>query len=170
MKTILLGGEALSQHDIEKWAGEVRLVNGYGPSECSVCCTLANVGVDSDPATIGHTYGAVAWVVDKDDHNVLLPIGAVGELLIEGHTLAREYLGEPEQTQAAFINESPDWLKELRRDSRLYKTGDLVQYNSDGTLRYIGRKDTQVKIRGQRVELGEIEYEIREASEPEYKS
>ncbi|PHH75682.1 hypothetical protein CDD82_4328 [Ophiocordyceps australis] len=165
LKTILVGGEPLSHHEVETWAGRVRLFNAYGPSECCVTFTLADVSLDSDPTTIGHAYGAVPWVVDKDNHNVLLPIGAVGELLIEGHTLAREYLGEPEQTEAAFINHSPPWLQGLRRGSRLYKTGDLVQYNSNGTLRYLGRKDTQVKIRGQRVELGEIEYEIRNASE-----
>ncbi|KAL4931018.1 nonribosomal peptide synthetase fmqA [Aspergillus undulatus] len=163
IKTILLGGEPMSQVDVQKWAGKVRLVNGYGPSECSVCCILADVDADSDPSIIGHVHGAVAWIVDKDDHNHLVPPGAPGELLLEGHTLARGYLGEPQKTAAAFID-SPPWLRELRPSSRLYKTGDLVQYAADGTVRYIGRKDTQVKIRGQRVELGEIEHQIHQAS------
>lgn len=164
IKTILLGGEPMSQVDVQMWAGRVRLVNGYGPSECSVCCVLADVFAGSDPSNIGHTYGAVSWIVDKDNHNRLAPPGAPGELLLEGPILARGYLGEPEKTAAAFIDSPPPWLQGLRSGSRLYKTGDLVQYAVDGTIRYIGRKDTQVKIRGQRVELGEIEHQIRQAS------
>ncbi|KJZ72707.1 hypothetical protein HIM_07899 [Hirsutella minnesotensis 3608] len=163
VKTILLGGEPMSRLDMQMWLGKVRLVNGYGPSECSVCCVLADVESDCEPSNIGYTYGALSWVVDKDDQDILLPIGSVGELVIEGHTLAREYLDELDKTAAAFIK-SPRWLRALRPDSRLYKTGDLVQYNPNGTLKYIGRKDTQVKIRGQRVELGEIEHMIRETS------
>ena len=87
--------------------------------------------------------------------------GAPGELVLEGHTLARGYLGQPEKTAAAFIDLPPPWLQELRPGSRFYKTGDMVQYEVDGTIRYIGRIDTQVKIRGQRVEFGEIEHQIR---------
>ncbi|KAI9368043.1 hypothetical protein BJX61DRAFT_546918 [Aspergillus egyptiacus] len=164
LKTILLGGEPMSPVDVQMWAGKVRLVNGYGPSECSVCCILADVFADSDPSNIGHTYGAVSWIVDKDNHNRLAPPGAPGELLLEGPILARGYLGEPEKNAAAFIESSPPWLQDLRSGSRLYKTGDLVRYSVDGTIQYIGRKDTQVKIRGQRVELGEIEHHIRQAS------
>lgn len=163
VKTILLGGEAMSQHDIESWAGKVELVNGYGPSEASVCCVLADVDLNSDPSNIGHAYGIVPWIVDKDDHNKLVPTGAIGELVLEGHTLARGYLGDTGKAAAAFLEESPEWLRGLRPKSRLYKTGDLVQYNFDGTIRYLGRKDTQVKIRGQRVELGEIEHQIRQS-------
>ncbi|KAK1144635.1 Nonribosomal Peptide Synthase (NRPS) [Aspergillus melleus] len=164
LETILLGGESLSQHDVQTWAGKVQLVNGYGPSECSVSCVLADVNPDSDPSNIGKTYGILSWIVDKDDHNKLVPIGAVGELVLEGHPLARGYLNEPDKTAAAFIESSPSWLQGLRPSSRLFKTGDLVQYNTGGTLRYIGRKDTQVNIRGQRVELGEIEHQIMQTS------
>ncbi|KAI9038003.1 acetyl-CoA synthetase-like protein [Aspergillus affinis] len=164
LKTILLGGEPLSQHDVQTWASKIQLVNGYGPSECSVCCVLADVNPDSDPSRIGKTFGVLSWIVDKDDHNKLVPIGAVGELVLEGHALARGYLNEPEKTAAAFIETSPLWHQGVRSNSRLYKSGDLVQYNADGSLRYIGRKDTQVKIRGQRVELGEIEHQIMQTS------
>ena len=163
VKTILLGGEPMSQHDIETWAGKVELVNGYGPSECSVCCVLADVDLRSDPSNIGHAYGIAPWVVDKDDHGILVPIGGIGELVLEGPSLARGYLGDAGKAAASFLHEAPLWLKDLRPQSRLYKTGDLVQYNPDGTIRYIGRKDTQVKIRGQRVELGEIEQQIRQS-------
>lgn len=163
VKTILLGGEPMSQKDIETWAGRVQLVNGYGPSECSVCCILADVDVQSDPSNIGYAYGIVPWIVDKDDHNRLMPIGGIGELVLEGPSLARGYLGDTGKAASAFLEEVPSWLRSKRSQSRLYKTGDLVQYNPDGTIRYIGRKDTQVKIRGQRVELGEIEQQIRQS-------
>lgn len=163
VKTILLGGEPMSQHDIDTWAGKVELVNGYGPSECSVCCVLADVDLGSDPSNIGHAYGIAPWIVDKDDHDRLVPIGGIGELVLEGPSLARGYLGDAGKATASFLREAPLWLGDLRPQSRLYKTGDLVQYNSDGTIRYIGRKDTQVKIRGQRVELGEIEQQIRQS-------
>ena len=85
----------------------------------------------------------------------------VGELLVEGPVLAREYLKDPEQTAAAFI-EAPQWLKELRPTShgRLFRTGDLARYNPDGTFVYVGRKDTQVKLRGCRIELSEVEHHL----------
>jgi acyl-CoA synthetase (AMP-forming)/AMP-acid ligase II len=86
--------------------------------------------------------------------------GAVGEMLVEGPTLARGYLNNPEKTAEAFIYD-PSWAtdtNEAGEKRRFYKSGDLVRYNSaQGALTYIGRKDTQVKLHGQRVELGEIE-------------
>ncbi|KAG9375627.1 hypothetical protein A1F94_013765 [Pyrenophora tritici-repentis] len=96
----------------------------------------------------------------------LAPLGAVGELLVEGPILARGYLNDAEKTAAAFIDD-PAWLLEgcdqhAGRRGRLYKTGDLVYYNADGNLVYVNRKDAQVKVRGQRVELGEIEHHVRE--------
>ena len=162
--TFLVGGEPVSRHDVQTWAGKVRLVNSYGPAECSMSCTLADVNPGSDPSNIGFALGVKTWIVDKDDHNVLLPVGAIGELVLEGHMLARGYLKDPEKTAAAFLETSPPWLQGLRPKSRLYKTGDLVQYHTDGSLRYIARKDTQVKIRGQRVELGEIEQQVHHSS------
>lgn len=164
VRTVVLGGEPMSRHDVQAWAGQVLLINGYGPSESSISCSFAHLRRDSDPLNIGKSAAGVFWVVDRDDHEQLLPIGAIGELLIEGHILARGYLGEATKTAAAFLEISPPWLRKLRPRSRLYKTGDLVQYNSDGSLRYVGRKDTQIKIRGQRVELGEVEHQIRHAS------
>ncbi|KAJ6442239.1 nonribosomal peptide synthase [Purpureocillium lavendulum] len=162
VETVLLGGEAMAQRDIDTWSKQVRLVNGYGPSECSICCALADVTPESKPANIGYTRGAVSWVVDKEDAEILVPVGAVGELLLEGPILARGYLNNLDKTDEVFINATA-WLKRLRPKSRPYKTGDLVQYEVDGTLKYVGRKDTQVKVRGQRVELSEIEHHIRES-------
>lgn len=164
VQSVILGGEPLSRLDVETWAGKVQLVNSYGPSEASVSCAAADVNLRSDPSSIGHVFGVASWIVDKSDHNKLVPIGAVGELVLEGYTLARGYLDDPEKTAQVVPSSSPAWLQGLRPHSRLYKTGDLVQYNSNGSIRFIGRKDTQVKIRGQRVELGEIEHHIRQSS------
>jgi acyl-CoA synthetase (AMP-forming)/AMP-acid ligase II len=95
--------------------------------------------------------GSVGWIASPSDSSKLAAIGSVGELIIEGSVVTRGYLDDPEKTAAAYIDR-PVWLQAFREtfgtegaSGRLYKTGDLVQYNTDGTLRYIGRKDTQVK-------------------------
>ncbi|KAE8382027.1 hypothetical protein BDV26DRAFT_49940 [Aspergillus bertholletiae] len=164
LKTLALGGEALSQIDVTTWADKLHLINGYGPSECSVAATInPHLTPAADPANIGRGYGAVCWVVHPDDHNRLVPIGAVGELLIQGPIVARGYLNEPTKTEAVFLDEAPVFLQNMTSKPapfRLYKTGDLVRNNSDGTISFIGRKDRQVKLRGQRLELGEIEQRL----------
>jgi len=83
----------------------------------------------------------------------------VGELLIEGPTVSRGYLNDPGRTADVFIS-SPTWLKKTRASSRLYKTGDLVRYNENGEIIFCGRKDAQVKVHGQRLELSEIEHQL----------
>ncbi|KAH3208273.1 hypothetical protein KXV77_000573, partial [Aspergillus fumigatus] len=101
-----------------------------------------------------------------DNHNSLAPIGRIGELLIEGPLLARGYLNDPVKTRESFI-EDPSWIRHfgLAKGRRMYKTGDLVRYNPDGTLCYIGRKDKQIKVRGHRVELLEIEHHLAAPAE-----
>ena len=94
-----------------------------------------------------------------------MPVGTVGELVIEGHTAARGYLGDEVKTANSFIKD-PVWATRLAAEmgfetARIYKTGDLVRYNSDGSVSYIGRKDTQIKLNGQRIELGEIEFHVK---------
>lgn len=173
LRTLVLGGEAITQSNVDTWASSVRLLNSYGPAECSICCAVSELSDGSrlteeqkqqiDPANIGWALpSAILWIANPQNHNVLSPIGAVGELLIEGPILAREYLHDPERTAAAFI-ESPAWAAGSVPPRRLYKTGDLVRYASDGTMRFVGRKDHQVKIRGQRTELGDIEHHLTTA-------
>ncbi|EFW14554.1 peptide synthetase [Coccidioides posadasii str. Silveira] len=116
---------------------------------------------DGDPLNIGRGYGGTTWVVEAENHNKLVPIGAAGELLIGGPIVGREYLNRPQQTTDAFVA-SPPWMTSKGESSRVYKTGDLVRQLADGTLVYLGRKDTQVKLRGQRIELGEIEHFARD--------
>ncbi|KAI2479954.1 Nonribosomal peptide synthetase 3 [Pyrenophora tritici-repentis] len=161
LSTLALGGEMVRSTDWDIWEGHVRLIHAYGPTEC---CVFSNACFDvnaSRSAVIGKSIASVSWVVNPDDHHRLAPLGSVGELLVEGPILARGYLDDVEKTAAAFICD-PAWLLEIGRRGRLYKTGDLVRYNADGDLVYMGRKDGQVKIRGQRVELGEIEHHVRE--------
>ncbi|EFR05134.1 HC-toxin synthetase, partial [Nannizzia gypsea CBS 118893] len=161
VRTIVLSGEAMTQDVINKWDSEVRLLNVYGPAECSIQSTV-QTAVAADPVNIGHAITGASWVVSPSDHNRLMPIGAIGELLIEGSHVGRGYIDNPENTRKVFI-QSTEWLPEFRKDHQaLYKTGDLVQYQPDGSLRYIGRKDTQVKLRGQRIELAEVEHYARE--------
>ncbi|PHH81937.1 hypothetical protein CDD82_7476 [Ophiocordyceps australis] len=161
-----LGGEAVSASDAAAWSRHTRLVIAYGPSECTVACTV-NWDL-SRSRGIGVGVGGLTWIVDAQCHDVLMPIGAVGELLIEGPVVAMGYLNQAELTSQVFI-EDPAWLTAghgqvaAGRGGRLYKTGDLVRYEAKGggLLEFVGRKDQQVKLRGQRVELAEVEHHVR---------
>ncbi|KAJ4410241.1 hypothetical protein N0V85_003999 [Neurospora sp. IMI 360204] len=172
-----LGGEAVSAADAAAWSrGKTSVIVAYGPSECTVGCTVNNVFARDEEAkkkgfttgNIGTGVGGCGWVVDPNDHDRLVPVGAVGELLMEGPVVGLGYLGEEEKTKEVFI-EDPKWLvaghgaAHPGRHGRLYKTGDLVRYDADGSgaFVFVGRKDAQVKLRGQRVELVEIEHHLR---------
>ncbi|OJJ68053.1 hypothetical protein ASPBRDRAFT_199747 [Aspergillus brasiliensis CBS 101740] len=163
LDTILFFGETLGLGDIQRWWGNARILNIYGPSECTPYALINNIAASPQEATrIGNGAGLVTWVVDPDNHDRLIPIGETGELLLEGPLVGEGYLNEADRIARVFIHD-PVWLQQGtsghpgRRGQRLYKTGDLVRYNNDGSLTYVGRKDTQIKIHGQRVELGAIE-------------
>lgn len=162
LQNLALGGEALKQENVDRWTGKVKLFNCYGPAECAACSIGEITQQETRPGNIGRQFGGgLNWVLDPENHNRILPIGAIGELAIEGPTLARCYLDDLVKTKAAFIK-SPSWPRVARsnRPRRLYKTGDLVRQNSDGTFDFIGRKDHQLKVRGQRVEIGEVEFHL----------
>jgi amino acid adenylation domain-containing protein len=165
LRTIIVGGEPLSKAEVDTWGPHVRLLNIYGPAECCVLSTIqADVTPTTDPRDIGYGAGCTTWVVDPTDFNRLLPIGVVGELLLGGPTVGRGYLGDPQKTAAVFVDSNPSWMPSLRPEAsatRFYRTGDLVQYTPQGSLRYISRKDTQLKLRGQRIDVEEVEYHIR---------
>ncbi|GFF55149.1 nonribosomal peptide synthetase 8 [Aspergillus udagawae] len=167
LKTLVLGGEAASRSDIVRWAPYVRILNGIGQAECTVTTTMAEM----DPAVpgtpgIGRALGTNTWIVSPTDHHQLAAIGAVGELLVEGPLVGAGYLNDEVKTAASFIYD-PRWLGcapgpgGKGRRGRLYKTGDLVRYDAVGGLQFVGRKDAQVKIRGQRIELEEVEYHVQ---------
>ena len=166
IRTIVFGGEALHIKDVEPWWGHVEIVSLYGPCECTPNSTIVcNPRTLKEVTTMGKGVGLVTWVVDPEDHNILLPVGEPGELLLEGPLVGHGYLDSAVQTAASFIKD-PHWLVRgspclSGRRGLLYKTGDIVRYNEDGTLSFVGRKDTQVKIRGQRIELGEIEHALQ---------
>ncbi|KAI9720221.1 MAG: putative NRPS-like protein biosynthetic cluster [Candelaria pacifica] len=156
MRMIMVGGEPITGETIHVWEPHVDLINGWGTAECGICsCVVVDRSV---PTSIGTFMEMGAWIVDPYNTQRLLPIGAVGELIVEGPQVARGYLDEPEKTSASFIK-SPPWLKRAPR-GRLYRTGDLMRYMSDASMEYCGRRDLQVKIRGCRIELGEVEYHI----------
>ena len=163
-----LGGEAVSARDANNWGKETRIIIGYGPCECTVGCTInSSAATGRDYISIGPGNGAAMWIVNPNDHNELVPVGGVGELLVEGPIVGQGYLNDPEKTASVFIND-PTWLVAGHKDypgrqGRLYKTGDLGKYDPDGLggIVFVGRKDTQVKLRGQRVELGEIESQLK---------
>lgn len=174
MQNIYLAGEVVTGDDVTRWTPHANTFVGYGPAECTVGTVWYkvpdnNADVVLSPLPIGKGAGASTWIVDPKSSERLSPVGAVGELYLEGPLVGRGYLGDEEKTSASFIK-NPAWLLKGSPDGtipgrkgRLYKTGDLVQYcETDGILVFVGRKDTQVKLRGQRIELGEVEHHLRQ--------
>ena len=149
LETIIVAGEACSVELIKQWSAGRNFFNGYGPTEASVCATVAKCTPFDPKVTIGRPIANVqVYILDSQLQPV--PIGVPGELHIAGVGVARGYLNRPELTQEKFISNPFG-------PSKLYKTGDLARYLADGTIEYLGRIDNQVKIRGFRIELGEIE-------------
>lgn len=164
LQTLCTWGEPATADIIESWADAVELINIYGPSENSVEATSHSwsKGI-RDPIHMGKGMKAVnTWIARIDNREKLAPIGAVGELVLQGPTVARGYLHDQVRSTASFKNEVP-WLPPSSASQRMYYTGDLVRYTTNGSLEFWGRRDTQVKIRGHRVELGEIEYHINQS-------
>jgi amino acid adenylation domain-containing protein len=168
IETVVFAGEPLPNHIASRWATYARVLNMYGPAECTVKATIAVLERDSaasSASSIGRGLGLCTWVVDSQDYKRLVTVGAVGELLLEGPLVGAGYFRDTERTKKSFID-SPEWLtcgngiSHKGRQGRLYKTGDLVSYNSDGSLNFVGRKDTQTKINGQRLELSDVEHNL----------
>ncbi|TVY91840.1 Nonribosomal peptide synthetase [Lachnellula willkommii] len=172
LKTILLAGERVPTGLTNFWTNHGRrMLHMYGPTECTVgCCFLdANAQPHYD-GFIGDAYGSKIWIVDPEDHEKLMPIGAPGEFVVEGPIVGRCYLADPERTQNTFLRR-PSWFPKIleREPDRFYRTGDLGRLTKSGAFEIFGRKDTQTKIRGLRVEIQEIEHQIREACEANIK-
>ncbi|RAK75433.1 putative nonribosomal peptide synthase [Aspergillus fijiensis CBS 313.89] len=160
LKTIVLGGEPLSESDIATWSPHVDFHEAYGPAECAMLTTTAvHLQPGSPPSNVGLPPNASCWIVDPDNHHRLQPVGCVGELVIGGPIVGRGYINRPAETAAAFIH-SPAWARDFPfvAGHRYYKTGDLAYHNPDGSISIMGRKDSQVKLNGQRIELHEIEH------------
>ncbi len=151
----LTGGEALPLDLARELRAKVaRLVNVYGPTETTIWSTADEIPLSPEHITIGRPIANTQLsIVDSQLRPV--PIGVPGELCIGGHGVASGYLGQPSLTAEKFISLA---------GQRVYRTGDLCRWLPDGRVSYLGRADSQVKVRGHRVELGEIEQRLREHS------
>ncbi|KAE8859915.1 hypothetical protein PTNB29_07146 [Pyrenophora teres f. teres] len=153
METLILGGEALGADNIATWANRLRLMNGYGPTETCVFAVMKTFERTTDRNDVlGKGVASQTWIVNPDDPSQLAPLGAVGMLHLSGPALADGYLRDQTKTDSVFL-ESPGFLP----GERAYNTGDRARYNDDGSIIYLGRADQQTKLRGQRIELAEIE-------------
>ncbi|HET8659454.1 MAG TPA: amino acid adenylation domain-containing protein [Micromonosporaceae bacterium] len=158
LRVLMTGAEAPGPEQVARWTGAGRrFLNLFGPTEATVLVTwFEATGRWERPLPIGRpAANHRVYVVDE----ALRPVGTgvPGELLAGGTGLARGYLGDPARTAQCFV---PDPFSGLP-GARLYRTGDLVSWQPDGTLEFIGRADRQVKVRGQRVEIGEVEAALR---------
>ncbi|KAI0141892.1 hypothetical protein GGR57DRAFT_486397 [Xylariaceae sp. FL1272] len=163
LRSMAFGGERCRPKVIETWADRVKLFHMYGPAECAIYSTGSPVTGQTEPDNIGRGIGAYTWITDPEDPNILMPIGGIGELLIEGPGLARGYINSSANTQSVFIGDTSWSNASGGTPRRFYRTGDLARHNADGTISYIGRNDGQVKLRGQRIEFSEVEHQLRKA-------
>jgi amino acid adenylation domain-containing protein len=154
--TIITAGEPLSAELCALWGHARHLVNAYGPSETTVCATIAEDVASNPGITIGRAMdGMRAHVLDDDLREVAT--GDIGEICVAGIGLARGYLGHPGLTAERFVCDPFGEPGE-----RMYRTGDLGRVTETGDLEFVGRADHQVKVRGFRIELGEVEAALRE--------
>lgn len=161
LKTLIVGGEVCAQTVIDKWSTGRQLVHAYGATECTVYTTmhffdssnLTNFNIGSPLPNMK------VYILDQNLKPV--PVGMEGELYIGGVGVARGYLRLESLTRERFVKPPLSTNEELNHNCpKLYKTGDLASWLPNGELKYIGRNDEQVKIRGQRLELGEVEYAL----------
>ncbi|WP_392479123.1 amino acid adenylation domain-containing protein [Nostoc sp. C110] len=151
LQCLTVGGEACSAELVAQWGTERSLFNCYGPTESTVSAAIALCDHNGKKPPIGKPLSNIRIYI-LDAHNQPLPAGIPGELCIAGVGLARGYLNRPETTSEKFVE-----VELFGKTERIYKTGDLARWRDDGNLEYLGRIDDQVKLRGFRVELGEIE-------------
>ncbi|MFB7614057.1 amino acid adenylation domain-containing protein [Kitasatospora sp. NPDC056181] len=157
LRLLILGADQVRPESVAAWRARfgdtVRVVNSYGPTETTVIATTAELGPADATARppIGRPIGATTTAV-LDRHGNPVPPGTPGELVIGGDGVTHGYLGRPGATARAFVPD-PDGPPGARR----YRTGDLVRRRADGALEFLGRLDSQVKVRGFRIEPGETE-------------
>ncbi len=148
----IVGGEQVRQDILETWGDTGCLYNFYGPSEVTIGCTVhRQVPKNAKPSNIGQQWDNVgSFVLQPNSQQVVLR-GAVGELCLSGPLVGKGYLNRPELSAEKFV-------KLVGYDTRVYRTGDLVRLLHDDSFEFLGRIDGQVKLRGQRLEIGEINH------------
>lgn len=150
LKTLIVAGEACPAAVVNKWHERLLLINGYGPTEVAIGASVFNCDARYPASTIGTAFPNVDIHI-MDEQFRQTAIGETGEIYIGGWGLARGYMNRPELTAQRFIPHP------FKAGERLYRTGDLARYLHDGNIEYIGRNDQQIKLRGYRIELPEIE-------------
>lgn len=158
LRIAIVGGEALSVNSVKVWQDlfneKVQLINVYGPTEATVVASYFDVTKYSEyskPVPIGYPFDNYDLYV-MDESCAIVPEGVAGELCIGGECLATGYHNKPKITKERFVTTLIQ-----QKEERLYRTGDIVKRLPDGSLAYLGRNDDQVKVRGYRIEIGEIE-------------
>ncbi|WP_405621713.1 amino acid adenylation domain-containing protein, partial [Pseudoalteromonas sp. Ld19] len=169
LQYILAGGdvlESLAVSRVQAMLPKAQLINGYGPTENTTFTCCYSIPANFDAITnvpIGLPLRGDQVLILNE--NSLVPYGCIGELCVSGAGLALGYLNKDDLTQQSFVNNPIYQATDSNIYKKLYRSGDLVRYNSDGIIEYMGRVDDQIKIRGFRVELGEIEQQITQLSE-----
>ena len=160
LRLMITGSERVNPQSLADWhkvAPNVRWMNGYGPTEATITCTLFES--DGHPVTgevpIGRPTGHARCHVLAPDHS-LAPIGAIGELVVGGPAVTMGYIGRPEVNAQSFVTDVP------HVEDRIYLTGDRAQWRADRNLNFFGRNDRQVKVRGFRIDLRQVERAIEE--------
>ncbi|HEY0226800.1 MAG TPA: amino acid adenylation domain-containing protein, partial [Mycobacterium sp.] len=149
--SLMVAGEACPSEVVDRWAPGRLMVNGYGPTETSMCVAISAPLTPGSGAPIGSPVpGAALFVLDGRLRR--MPAGVVGELYVAGEGVAAGYVGRPGMTASRFLA-----CPFGEPGTRMYRTGDLVCWAADGQLQYLGRADEQVKIRGYRIEVGEVQ-------------
>ena len=151
LQILITGGEVCPKELVTRWAKGRSFFNAYGPTESTICTSIALCQPNGKKPLIGKPLSNLRIYI-LDAHNQPLPPGIPGELCIAGVGLARGYLHRPELTAEKFME-----IELFGKTERIYKTGDLVRWKPDGNIEFIGRIDNQIKLRGFRIELGEIE-------------
>lgn len=154
----ITGGEALRQDILDDWGRFNVIYNGYGPTEVTIGCTMfPRVPENGKPANIGPQFDNVSSYVFRPGTTTPVLRGGIGELCVGGPLVGKGYLNRDDLTKERFICLD-------KYDDRIYRTGDLVRLYHDGTFCFLGRQDDQIKLRGQRLEIGEINETITQSA------
>ncbi|PIA94174.1 Nonribosomal peptide synthetase 8 [Cercospora beticola] len=166
MRMLSVMGEPLDRRAVKLWSvsRKSQLRQMWGCTEGTILQSITPpLQSHDEPQNIGSSLYRVCrlWITDPEDVDVLREDGEAGELVVESRALASRYINRPDQTERSFLA-NVAW-KKPSSDTRYYRTGDLARKESDGTVTFLGRQDGQMTIRGERIELGEIDYHIEQA-------